>query len=475
MTSTYQQVGPGQVPHHEVRVNHDYAEELPLVAVTSDKDEVSPYSVFSAASIVVTLTCIVVAAFGTFACAYDNVTDADGNFTIFSTWTVWQWVGHVVAFFPLLFLQLILGTHMRDHIRAWLLRHFSSETTASLRPLPWALVIVVCWFFPGIVVPFFNPLVCVYIFFISFGFLAAAQQQQALVGANDGNNNSNSNNNNNSNNSNNKNTTQQQVQGHTPMTYPHWFSDVRIFIFDSFRGDTPSSSSFTPLVSAPTAPSPLHLNWIDGVMWMLLWINLDLRWFESLWISPTSVSYDWFAAMFSVLLVFGFGALAYRPTFPSFGYRLVPHWRDIIIAICSLAVVLVVVVPIGILTGFLSKPTHWPPLLGFAATWFEIFFTVALTEELFFRVILFNGLHNLLKRRFPRAAVWIAMPLAASAFGLMHWPRMSGLTNQITYVIFAFFVGNVLSFAYLLSGNNIIAGAMCHASIDTVWQWFLGQ
>lgn len=201
-----------------------------------------------------------------------------------------------------------------------------------------------------------------------------------------------------------------------------------------------------------------ELSWVDVALWILLWIPFDLRW--SMEMHPL-LSYSWWSIAISLVAVIGWKG--YRNA--EIGINLVPKFKDLYIALAALLMIMVVVVPVGLLTGFLTF--GFPEKLNavkLAASFIGIFLTVALPEELFFRGILLTGLEKVSSRK------WIPAVVSSLAFGLMHWNNISGLHMQITYVSLATFAGLGYAWAYKRSGNNLLAAMLTHTLVDWVWR-----
>ena len=88
--------------------------------------------------------------------------------------------------------------------------------------------------------------------------------------------------------------------------------------------------------------------------------------------------------------------------------------------------------------------------------------TIAVPEELAFRLILSGQIE---KRWESRA---LAIAVSSVAFGVWHTPRMEGF-GRYAYIVLASFCGAVYNSCYQLSGRNILAPALLHAMIDTLW------
>jgi len=205
--------------------------------------------------------------------------------------------------------------------------------------------------------------------------------------------------------------------------------------------------------------------WTDLLIWIILWIPFDLRWYMDV-LPAVKDTYTWWSVSVSVIGVIGW----YGFRGADIGFNLVPKFKDIGIALLALIMIMAVVVPPGLLTGFLtfSIPETFdvPKLI---IHFVGLFLTVALPEELFFRGILLRGL----EKKFPKK--WMPLVISSLAFGLMHWNNISGLGMQITYVSLAAIAGMGYGWAYRKSGNNLLAAILVHTLVDWVWKLFLAS
>jgi membrane protease YdiL (CAAX protease family) len=205
------------------------------------------------------------------------------------------------------------------------------------------------------------------------------------------------------------------------------------------------------------------LTWTDVILWIALWIPFDLRW--SMELHPM-LDYTWWSIAISVIAVIGWRG--YRNA--DIGINLVPKIKDIFVALLALLMIMAVVVPPGILTGFLKfQIPETFPVAKLTAHFIGLFLTVALPEELFFRGLLLRGLEKVSSKK------WMPMVVSSLAFGLMHWNNISGLTMQITYVSLASIAGFGYAWAYKKSGNNLLAAILTHTLVDWVWKLILAS
>ena len=207
-------------------------------------------------------------------------------------------------------------------------------------------------------------------------------------------------------------------------------------------------------------------SWADLAIWIILWIPFDLRWIMDTLPAVDAVSYTWWAMAISVIAVvalYGYKGL-------DIGYNLVPKRKDFLIVLLALTGIMVLVVPPGLLTGFLtfSIPEHYdvPKLI---IHFVGLFLTVALPEELFFRGILLRRLETVFTKK------WIPFVISSVAFGLMHWNNVSTLSVQITYISLATVAGMGYAWAFRKSGNNLFVAILTHTLVDWLWKLFLAS
>lgn len=203
-----------------------------------------------------------------------------------------------------------------------------------------------------------------------------------------------------------------------------------------------------------------ELTWNDVALWILLWIPFDLRW--SMEMHPL-LGYTWWSLAISVIALIGWKG--FRDA--DIGFNLVPKWKDIYITLFALLMIMTVVLPLGLVSGFITYalPAKYN-VLKLTAEFIGLFLTVALPEELFFRGILLKGLEKV------SSVKWVPLVVSSLAFGLMHWNNVSGLHTQITYVILAALAGLGYAWAYKKSGNNLLAAMLTHTLVDWIWRLY---
>ena len=117
------------------------------------------------------------------------------------------------------------------------------------------------------------------------------------------------------------------------------------------------------------------------------------------------------------------------------------------------------------MTGFFRiPPSHGFNALDICCNFITNYLTVSLTEELFFRGLLYTaftqyfGDHKIL-----------GVVCSSLVFGVMHWPRADILYSKVLYAMFASITGMIYCTSYIFAGNNIFVSAVVHAITDTTW------
>ena len=78
--------------------------------------------------------------------------------------------------------------------------------------------------------------------------------------------------------------------------------------------------------SSPSARAGYGITTADVLLFLMLFVPLDLRWYYNggFYEGPDGLAFDWWACAITVLCLLGL--LILRPSFPGFGYRLIPSW-----------------------------------------------------------------------------------------------------------------------------------------------------
>jgi CAAX protease family protein len=124
----------------------------------------------------------------------------------------------------------------------------------------------------------------------------------------------------------------------------------------------------------------------------------------------------------------------------------------------------VIAIPLSLVLRFTIWNPRWPGLAQFCLDYVEIFLFIALLEELFFR----GFLQTLLSKRLGS---WVIGQAAASLlfgfFHILHRPFPNW-----RYVALASLAGWFYGSAFR-QGGNLMASALMHAAVDTIWRTWL--
>ena len=78
---------------------------------------------------------------------------------------------------------------------------------------------------------------------------------------------------------------------------------------------------------------------------------------------------------------------------------------------------------------------------------------------------MYTGIEQYLKRK------WLSVLLSNILFGLMHWVRRSSILDSLLYTFFAILAGTIYNVCYILADNSVLAAALMHTIVDTVWEY----
>lgn len=212
------------------------------------------------------------------------------------------------------------------------------------------------------------------------------------------------------------------------------------------------------LARAAAADPEQRGNWRDALILLTLGVAVDLRLFDSAW--PCDLE-----PLGKVLLVDAglYGFLAIR-RLSSTGFDFRPEWSDWKTGLRELVFFAPLVIILGLALGFIHPHANLPAVGAAALRWVEIFFFIALPEELFFRA----WVQNLLERRVGR---WPALVIASVLFGLSHFNKRSAHFNW-RYVILATIAGIFYGRAWR-ERRRVPASSITHTCVDWIWSWWL--
>jgi membrane protease YdiL (CAAX protease family) len=214
------------------------------------------------------------------------------------------------------------------------------------------------------------------------------------------------------------------------------------------------------LQQAAAADPEQRGNWRDALILLTLGLCVDLRWFDSAW--PRGLE-----ALGKILLVDAglYGFLAIRQlSGTGFDFRL--QWSDWKTGLLELVFFAPFVLALGLALGFIQPHGNRPPIVGAALRWVEIFFFVAVPEELFFRA----WVQNLMERRVGRRA---ALIVASVLFGLSHFNKRNAFGAHFNwrYVLLATIAGIFYGRAWR-KNRRVAASTITHTFVDWLWSWW---
>jgi len=205
-------------------------------------------------------------------------------------------------------------------------------------------------------------------------------------------------------------------------------------------------------------PKAQSLSWQDITVMALVALPLYAGWYREVW--PFPVYLDFMARLFAVALA-AFAIISVR-RLAEVGY----DWRlvsaDWLEGLKQLGFYAAIGIPLGFALHFIA----WNPQKvggAVAVSFVGIFLFIAVPEELFFRGMLQNLLEKSMDNRYTARAI------ASAIFGLSHIHH--GFPNW-RYAIMAAVAGWFYGTAWHVR-RSIVAAAVTHAAVDTLWHHFL--
>ncbi len=133
-------------------------------------------------------------------------------------------------------------------------------------------------------------------------------------------------------------------------------------------------------------------------------------------------------------------------------------------ALCGVAGLLMVIIPVGLLIDFLSFRLFDPSLMFFIETIVVGYFLYALPEELLFRFLMLDFFHPFI------ASERGCLVMTSFIFGLAHMNnRMTDVPGfNWSYVLLAIIAGVGYGYVYMRT-KKVSASAMTHVMINMTW------
>ncbi len=204
-----------------------------------------------------------------------------------------------------------------------------------------------------------------------------------------------------------------------------------------------------------------RLSWQDLAVAIVLIAAVLLHGLSGIWNRPLNL--DFMGRLF--LISVGAWCWTYVRVVPDLGYRFGISRKVLGAAALNFGYFAVIAIPCGFALGFTAWNPRWRGISAFCLDYLEIFLFIALLEELFFRGFLQTLISNSLK------SVWIGQALVSVMFGLFH--ILHAPFPNWRYVVLASIAGWFYGSAFRQAGNSLMAAALTHAMVDTVWRTWL--
>ena len=205
----------------------------------------------------------------------------------------------------------------------------------------------------------------------------------------------------------------------------------------------------------PAGPRP---SWTDLGINLLVWLPVELGYFEKFWKLPqANPSYVLAKTLGMELALFCFVVVR---RLDGVGYRFRLALEDLAAGTVALVVFLAVAIPTALATGFVEFDPHWKGIGSWVLMSLGVYFFIALPEEVLFRGLIFNMLQRLIKWGGP----YSALVISSIIFGLSHLNNPPG---DWRYVLLATGAGLCYGWAYLRTGS-LLASTWAHALVDII-------
>jgi len=216
------------------------------------------------------------------------------------------------------------------------------------------------------------------------------------------------------------------------------------------------------LILAGWGPAGTRPSWVDLAVLLLLWLPVELQYFERFWNLPSvNPSYVLAKTLGMELALFCFVVVR---RLDGVGYRFRLAGEDVTVGLVALLAFLSVGLPAALTTGFVRFDPHWAGPGKWLLSALGIFFFIAVPEEVLFRGLIFNMLQRLIKQGGP----YTALVISSIIFGLSHLNNPPG---DWRYVLLATLAGLCYAWAYLRTGS-LLASSFTHAMVDIIGRTF---
>jgi membrane protease YdiL (CAAX protease family) len=206
-----------------------------------------------------------------------------------------------------------------------------------------------------------------------------------------------------------------------------------------------------------------EISWRDVAAMVALGLPVAANWLKGIWTWPFDLYF--FRPLFCVCA--GVYAFVVVRGLEGVGYRLGWRKQDVSDGCANFLAFSVFGIPLGLALHFLHPHYSNASWTELPLTFFVIYFTIAIPEELLFRGILQNLLSRSLRRGPPGV---YGLLLASVIFGASHLHHAP--VPNWRYGIMATLAGVFYGYTYR-NRQRISASALTHALVDTVWHFWL--
>ncbi|MCP5096582.1 MAG: CPBP family intramembrane metalloprotease [Chloroflexi bacterium] len=225
-------------------------------------------------------------------------------------------------------------------------------------------------------------------------------------------------------------------------------------------------------LSVPTVATLLRpakaksLHWLDVITILALWFPIEFGWLpdaDAALADGVNIPIPMLMAICMVLVLF----LVIRPL-PNIGYHFRITGADWQKIGRGLTAYTLIGIPIGLITRFLILGVTPFSVNDWILAWPLGYLFTALPEELLFRGIIQNQIHDRVKNE------WVALLIASFIFGLAHLNNSTigfGTPNWM-YVLMATIAGMAYGWTWRKTGK-VTAAAIVHATVNFIWGLFL--
>jgi membrane protease YdiL (CAAX protease family) len=219
---------------------------------------------------------------------------------------------------------------------------------------------------------------------------------------------------------------------------------------------------FLPIVLLRMVRNPEQwLTWQDLLAVLALWLPLDFRWMQDVWVWPRhSLAYSMNSLLATGLAVLLFVCVRHLE---GVGYHCHVGKADVWIGIRNFLLFAPLAIPIGLATGFIAISNRQLPFWELPLSALGIFLLIGLPEELLFRGIV----QNFLEKTTGRLAV--SLVVTSAIFGASHLNNGPG--PDWRYFLLASLAGLFYGNAYQRT-RGLMAPAIVHTLVDAVWRAF---